>query len=226
MSQKPHIIYLHGLGSGPRSQKGVLVRDYFSALGCSVALPCISVPSLEELSPQKAVEFVQQEVAATAPSPTVLVGSSFGGFIALHALAGLSDHKRAHVTNLVLLAPALDPWDPSSQLLSPDRERAWRERGSAPILDIERGIEVPVHYRFVEELRAFDSQRVEVSTRTLIIHGADDEVVSVTQSQRFSAGRPLVTLEIVQDTHQLLKNPQKLLESIGQFVFSDSYDSR
>ena len=226
MSQKPQILYLHGLGSGPRSQKGVLVHDYFSALGCSVALPSISVPSLEALSPRKAVEAVQEEVSSRALNPLILVGSSFGGFIALHALNELAEHKRAHVAKLVLLAPALDPWDPGSQLLSPERERLWRDHGSAPILDIERGIEVPVHYGFVEELRGFDSWRVELPVPTLIIHGRDDEVVSVGQSQRFAVGRPWVTLEVVHDTHQLLKNPQKLLESVNRFVFFDSTSSR
>lgn len=226
MTVKPHILYLHGLGSGPRSQKGVLVRDYFSGQGHVVSLPSVTIPSLERLSPSAAIEEVQREIEARDSQNLVLIGSSFGAFIALHALNGMPQHKRAHVSKLILLAPALDPWDPQSQLLSPERERAWREKGSAPIYDIERGVEVPVHYRFVEELRAFDSKSVSVPVSTLIVHGSDDEVVSVNQSKEFAERHPAVVLEIVQDNHQLLKNPDKMLESIERFILSDSTDSR
>jgi alpha-beta hydrolase superfamily lysophospholipase len=154
------------------------------------------------------------------------MGSSFGAFIALHAINSLAPDDRAHIVRVVLLAPALNPWDPRSGLLTPERERVWREVGSAPILDVETGNEVPVHYTFVEELRALDSRSVQLPIPTLIIHGTEDEVVPVSQSREFAASREGVILELVHDTHQLLKNPTKMLESIERFILSDSTDSR
>ena len=222
MSHKPHIIYLHGLGSGPASQKGVLVRDHFSARGYTVSLPSVTVPSLEELSPRSAVNYVKELVLQARPGELILMGSSFGAFLALHAYHELSRDERAHIEKLVLLAPALNPWDPASGLLTPERERAWREAGSAPVLNIETGVLVPVHYRFVEELRAFDSQAVALEVPTLIVHGTRDEVVPVAQSRDFAATRPGVNLVLDDDTHQLLGDPQKMLSLIERFILSDS----
>lgn len=224
MPLSPHIMYLHGLGSGPQSHKGVLVRDHFKALGCSVSLPSITVPNLEQLSPLEAIELVRDEVVARAGGPLVLVGSSFGAFVAIHAVSGMKPSRRGHLRRLVLLAPVFNPWDATSGLLTPERERAWREKGVAPVLDLESGKEVPVHYRFVEELRGLDSRLIELPVPTLIIHGIQDEVVPVSQSQSFAEGRPEVTLELVDDAHQLLKDPPKMLESIERFILSDGTD--
>lgn len=224
MLSMPHIIYLHGLGSGPRSQKGVLVHDHFKALGCSLSLPSITVPSLERLSPLAAIKLVQDEIAARTDKPLVLVGSSFGAFVAIHAVAGMSPDRRAHLRRMVLLAPVFDPWDPRSGLLTPERERVWRESGVAPVLDLESGREVPVHYRFVEDLRGLDARNLQLPVPTLIIHGIQDEVVPVSQSEEFASQRPEVILELFEDSHQLLRDPGKMLNSMERFILSDSTD--
>ena len=222
MLSNHHIIYLHGLGSGPRSQKGVLVRDHFKALGCSVSLPSITVPTLERLSPLGAIQVVQDEIAARADTPTVLVGSSFGAFVAVHAVTKMNSSVRTHLERMVLLAPVFDPWDPRSGLLTPERERIWRESGVAPVLDLESGREVPVHYRFVEELRGLDARKLQLPVPTLIIHGTQDEVVPVSQSEEFASQRPEVVLELFEDSHQLLRDPGKMLNSMERFILSDS----
>ena len=226
MSHKPHIIYLHGLGSGPDSQKGVLVREHFSALGYTVSLPSVTVPSLETLSPRAAVDLVKDLVLQHRDTGLVMMGSSFGAFLALHGYKELSNDERAHVRALVLLAPALHPWDPRSGLLTPERERLWRERGSAPVLNLETGREVLVHYRFVEELRAFDSRTVVPEVPTLLVHGVNDEVVPVAQSREFVAAHPGTVLEVLDDTHQLLGAPEKMLSILERFILSGGTDSR
>lgn len=230
MAHNPHIIFLHGLGSGPASRKGVLVREHFSSRGYPVSLPSVTVPSLEDLSPRAAVnlvkELVRNETRCRDERGLILMGSSFGAFLGLHAYHELSDTERAHIRALVLLAPALNPWDPTSGLLTPERERAWRERGSAPVLNLETGYEVPVHYRFVEELRSFDSRAARVEAPTLIIHGLNDEVVPVTQSREFAESHPGTVLEVLNDTHQLLGDPPKMLSLIERFILSGGTDSR
>jgi pimeloyl-ACP methyl ester carboxylesterase len=204
----------------------MLVQEHFSARGYDVSLPSISVPSLAELSPRAAVDRVKELIRATSHTELTLMGSSFGAFVGLHAYHELPADERAHIRHLVLLAPALDPWDPRSGLLTTERERLWRERGSAPVLNLESGTEVPVHYRFVEELRAFDLSGVTLAVPTLLIHGIDDEVVPCGQSQDFAASRPGVSLILVQDSHQLLGEPLKMLNAIERFIISDSPESR
>lgn len=226
MTHKPHIIYLHGLGSGPASQKGVLVREHFSPRGFTVSLPSVTVPSLEKLSPRAAVDLVKELVVQHRSPGLVLMGSSFGAFLALHSYNELSKDERAHVRALVLLAPALNPWDPASGLLTPEREQVWRKHGSAPVLNLETGVEIPVHYRFVEELRSFDSRTVTLEVPTLLVHGVNDEVVPVAQSREFVAAHPGTVLELLDDTHQLLGDPPKMLNIIERFILSGGTDSR
>lgn len=221
-----HITYLHGLGSGPRSKKGVLVQEYFTARGYTVSLPSISVPSLESLSPLQAIELVRQEIVSRRGQALVLMGSSFGAFVAVHALSRLSRAEQCHVQRVVLLAPVFDPFDPRSGLLTPEREQEWRKRGSAPVLNLETDKEVQVSYKFVEELRTIDSRTIKLPMPVFIMHGIEDEVVPVSQSELFASTRSGVTLELVHDTHQLLGDPQKMLESIQHFLLSGSTDSR
>jgi alpha-beta hydrolase superfamily lysophospholipase len=204
----------------------MLVREYFTPKGFEVALPSVTVPSLARLSPNAAIQLIVSQIRALHGRDLIVMGSSFGAFIALHAINSLGPDDREQIVRLVFLAPALNPWDPQSGLLTPERERVWREVGSAPLVDGETGCEVNVHYQFVEELRALNSTSVSLSIPTLIIHGIEDEVVPVSQSQEFAQQRGGVTLELVHDTHQLLKNPKKMLESIERFILSDSTDSR
>jgi pimeloyl-ACP methyl ester carboxylesterase len=171
-------------------------------------------------------ELVRKEVLRSEDRGLILMGSSFGAFLGLHAYRELSGPERAHIRALVLLAPALNPWDPASGLLTPERERAWRERGSAPVLNLETGYEVPVHYRFVEELRSLDSRIERLEVPTLIIHGLNDEVVPVTQSREFAESHPGTVLEVLDDTHQLLADPPKMLSLIERFILSGGTDSR
>jgi pimeloyl-ACP methyl ester carboxylesterase len=171
-------------------------------------------------------ELVRNENRCSDDRGLILMGSSFGAFLGLHAYQELSGPERAHIRALVLLAPALNPWDPVSGLLTPDRERAWRERGSAQVLNLETGCYVPVHYRFVEELRSFDSHVEMLKVPTLILHGLNDEVVPVTQSREFADSHPGTVLEVLQDTHQLLGDPPKMLSIIERFILSDGTESR
>jgi len=222
MSRNPHILFLHGFGSGPGSQKGVLIKDYFSTRGFSVALPSISVPSLETLSPKAAVRSVMDELSRLRGREVILGGSSFGAFVALHAYASLTPTERPHIKALVLLAPLIDPWDSKGGLLTPEREAAWKAQGTLAVMDLERGMDVGVHYRFVEELRAFDSASVVVDVPTLIIHGRNDDVVPVAQSESFAARWGRVTLEVFDDGHQLLKEPDALVRRIEEFLLLQS----
>jgi hypothetical protein len=220
------ILYLHGLGSGPRSRKAELIREHFTRRGFEVSLPSITLPSLSELSPRAAVLFVRDEVIARLDSSPVIIGSSFGAFVAMHALAGLSEDQRSRIGKLVLIAPVFDPWDEHGELLNAERQRLWEVRGALPILDLERGVEVPVHYRFVEELRTISSGSISYRVPTLIVHGRRDEVVPCAQSEEFARTRPWVRLELFDDDHLLLADPEALLKVVEGFILSKSSKSR
>jgi hypothetical protein len=149
----------------------------------------------------------------------VVIASSFGAFLALHALA-LREQSgaRVEIEALVLLAPVVDPWHHGSMLLSEQVEQQWRAQGSLPIVDLERQCTVPVHYQFVEELQALGACRAPLKVPTLIVHGRSDPVVSVEQSRLFAVSQSRVTLVTVEGDHSLLENPNDLVGLIEDFI--------
>ena len=218
MHKYPQIVCLHGLGGSPRSAKGLLIKERFKQHGIATELLSVSIPSLEKLSVVLAIQAVAEELRSRASEPVVLIGSSFGAFVAIHALASLTPQEKGRVERLVLLAPLFDPWDQNSALLTPEVQRSWREVGTFPIMDLELKQEVPVHYRLMEELRLFDSSKVSLNIPTLIVHGTQDKTVPCSQSQHFAAERGEVQLKLVDQGHQLLEDPQGLLLMLEEFI--------
>jgi pimeloyl-ACP methyl ester carboxylesterase len=210
------ILYAHGLGGSPGSAKAVLIEQHFSKLGIKVFSPSFAVPSLEKLSPLAARELFAAELAIESRHPMAVVASSFGAFIALHALHRVPQEFWPRA--VVLLAPVTHPWWGDRALLTPHVEAQWRAQGSLGIMDLARQCEVQVHYRFVEELHALGACSQQIGVPTLLVHGRSDEVVSVEQSRMYAAQHPEVALVTVDDDHALLSQPQHLVALIEGFL--------
>lgn len=75
------VLYIHGFASSGRSAKAAVLQAHF---------PEVYAPTLSPI-PELAVETLEQFIAALAPRHPLLVGSSLGGYYALHlaATAGL-----------------------------------------------------------------------------------------------------------------------------------------
>ncbi len=98
MCNSPIVIYLHGFGSSPNSNKGQLLAHYFQQLGLGHNY---YAPYLQPNPPvviAQLAAFIQQQ-----QQEIVLIGSSLGGFYAAYL---------AHYYNLkaVLINPAVTPW--------------------------------------------------------------------------------------------------------------------
>ncbi|MDO5103296.1 MAG: YqiA/YcfP family alpha/beta fold hydrolase [Lautropia sp.] len=98
------IIYLHGFRSSPLSFKGRMMAERLAALGLSAHYEAPALPP----SPAKAIEQVVRELS---PGPhDTLVGSSLGGFYAIHLAERFG-------CRAVLLNPAVQaPRDLASQV--------------------------------------------------------------------------------------------------------------
>jgi pimeloyl-ACP methyl ester carboxylesterase len=214
----PKVIYLHGLGSSPHSPKARLITERLTSLGYQTTAPDLSVPSLERLSVGLAIDRVQAAVKSVAHGGGVFViGSSFGGFLGLQALSGLPSTLQDQVMGVVLLAPALYPWHPSSGLITPAVAEQWRQEGALPIESSAHGGAVRVHLQFMEDLRSYNSEQVAVEAPIKIIHGRGDKTVPISQSEQFCAGRPGVTLVSLDDGHELMADPVVLMRHIEVF---------
>jgi pimeloyl-ACP methyl ester carboxylesterase len=215
----PEVIYLHGLGSSPLSAKARLVSGWCKELGLSLTAPVLSLPSFERLSVDAVVSHVASLVERVpVDRAVVLLGSSFGGFVAVHAFDRLSDIDRARVRGMMLMAPVFYPWHHTVGLLTPEIERVWRAQGFFPLIESASGDEVEVHYQFVDELRGYCSDAVSLSVPTLIVHGTRDETVSHEQSVEFAKKRNLPRVVLLDDDHQLLGQPERLRALFEEFI--------
>jgi pimeloyl-ACP methyl ester carboxylesterase len=218
MKQMPVIVYLHGLGASPKSKKGTLVRERFVPKGFEVRIPDLNVPSISELSVTQVLQCVEHELRQVAERPVFIVGSSFGGFVALRSFTLLAPERRRNVRGIALLGPVIDPWDPTSRLLTPDVEHQWRREGTYPMVRTDDGCAVSIHYRFVEELRSFAYSELMLDVPILAVHGTRDAVVPHAQSVRFSREHPGVQLVLLDEEHQLLERPEGFLEALEAFI--------
>jgi predicted esterase YcpF (UPF0227 family) len=82
MSGRPHILYLHGFRSSPRSYKARVVHGRMTELGRAHELICPQLPA----SPHAAMALVltlAERYANKGPDGIAIIGSSLGGFYAL-----------------------------------------------------------------------------------------------------------------------------------------------
>lgn len=113
--------------------------------------------------------------------PRVVVGSSFGGAVALAGAA------RAGACGLVLKAPVSDMASMQREARGEDGMRQWRETGYG-LLPGKGGM-IPVHYALIEDSLQYDLPRMalESGLPIRIVHGRRDEVVPCEHSERLCA---------------------------------------
>jgi len=94
----PHVLYLHGFRSSPRSFKARVVQERMTAAGRAGDLICPQLPA----SPKEAIELALLLAERYAPDDLAIVGSSLGGFYATWLAERLG-------VPAVLLNPSVDP---------------------------------------------------------------------------------------------------------------------
>jgi uncharacterized protein len=106
-----------------------------------------------------------------------LLGSSFGGLVALLAAA-----KSPGLSVLGLRCPVSDFPTLLQQRFGRMAIELWRRLGQVP----ESFGHIPVHYRFYENCLQYNAYRMAeaVIVPTIIVHGQNDEVIPVAQSQQ------------------------------------------
>lgn len=205
----PSALYLHGFASSSRSSKGMFLANRFAELGVEVVLPALDEGVFEELTITRQLQFIARVAARMRPS--IMIGSSLGGYLAaLHA-------AREPVTApaLVLLAPAFDFARRLSRRLGPQME-AWQRDGTLAFHHYGLGREAPLAYRFLQDALLYEPFP-EVTVPTKILHGRFDDVVDPALSVEFAHGRPQVEVEWLDSDHQLLDVTDEIWHSIRAF---------
>ncbi|MBN1964333.1 MAG: alpha/beta fold hydrolase [Anaerolineae bacterium] len=210
--------YLHGFASSPGGAKIVALRERLAAHGHTLHAPDLNAPSFEQMTLTAMIAMIAREVAAAPPGPVYLIGSSLGGFAALHFLDRYQGRAGERVAKLMLLAPALDFPRRFEAAFSADGLAHWHADGSFPIMHYAHQAELPLHYGFLQDAQAYSPGcDLALALPILILHGQHDEAVPVALSEQFAAGRENITLHVLDTDHGMLDKVDEIWEALVAF---------
>ncbi len=196
------------------------MRERFAAHGVVLQCPDLNAPDFSTLTATRMITQTETTIAGLTPGPIVLVGSSLGGFVALHtaARADARGVTARRVDRLVLLAPALDLGANRLRDLGEEGLTRWRATDRLDVFHYDYNEVRPVHYELYADASRYDSFRATVSSPMLIVQGRFDESVDPQMVARFAAQRPNVTLRLVDDDHQLAASLDTIWQETARFL--------
>jgi pimeloyl-ACP methyl ester carboxylesterase len=198
-----HVLYLHGFASSPESSKATYFSDRLAARGIRMECPDLNQPDFSTLTVSRMLQQVEDRIRALPPGDVALIGSSLGGFVAVEAAARQANRERHPITQLILLAPAVElEWGKWSELGSAGVE-GWRRAGSVNVFHYAFDEDRPLAFEFYEDANRYHVSARRLSQPMLIFQGRQDESVSPAVVERFAAVQPRATLYMLDDGHQL-----------------------
>jgi len=198
-----HVFYLHGFASSPDSSKATYFSNRLAARVIRMECPDLNQPDFSTLTVSRMLRQVEDRIAALPPGDVAMIGSSLGGFVAVEAAARQANREQHPITQLILLAPAVDlEWEKWSELGSAGVE-GWRKAGSVNVFHYAFDEDRQLAYGFYEDANRYRASAHRLSQPMLIFQGRRDESVSPAVVERFAAVQPRATLYMLDDGHQL-----------------------
>jgi uncharacterized protein len=191
------------------------LKARFQSLGMPLVIPDLNQGDFGHLTLSRNIQQAS-EIILQQPDPTVIIGSSLGGLTA--AWVAEQPHLQGRIEKLVLLAPAfqfLAQWLPR---LGADQLESWRTEGRMPIYHYTEQRQIPLHYGFVADAQAYDDTTLKAALPTLILHGTEDETISVEASRTYAATRPWVKLVELPSDHALGNVEAEIWQHTRSFV--------
>jgi pimeloyl-ACP methyl ester carboxylesterase len=209
-----HVLYLHGFASSARSSKAAYFADRLAARGVTLITPDFNQPDFRTLTVSRMIGQVEQTLAGL-DGPIVLIGSSLGAFVAVHAAA-----REPRVSRLVLLAPALDF---SAERLARVGDRPveeWRRTGTLNVFHYGYGRFEPLGFDIYTDVERLHALSPSVKVPTLVFQGRNDTVVDPAYVERWARAQPgLVKLVLLEDDHQLQGSLELMWAETEAFVW-------
>lgn len=220
-----HYLYIHGLGSSPRSTKVRFFAERLAVRSLALSCPDLNEPDFSTLTVTRMLARVEQELAELPEGPVVLIGSSLGGLVAVlaaerRAAAGRAGSaETSHpVERMILLAPALNFWRSRTGDLGEEELARWREAAWIDVFHYSYGEIRPIHYALYEDAQRYDPLVVTAAVPTLIFQGRQDTLVEPAVVAEFARGRSHVTLCLLDDDHQLLASLEEIWRRSAGFL--------
>jgi uncharacterized protein len=200
MKGRPSVLYLHGFASSPESSKATYLSQRFTERGIDVRTPDLNRPDFSTLTVTRMLDQADDVIGQfDADAPIVVVGSSLGGFVAVHTAARRPDRVRA----LVLLAPALDFGGTRMRQLGEMSVDDWRRAGTLDVFHYAYRRTMPVHYALYEDASRYNAMDIELAMPIVVFQGRHDDTVDPVSVEAWSRPRKNVELHMLDDDHQL-----------------------
>jgi pimeloyl-ACP methyl ester carboxylesterase len=209
-----HVLYLHGFASSAQSSKAAFFRSKLTAHGVEVHTPDFNAPDFSTLTVTRMLGQVHDVIQSLGPGPVTLIGSSLGGFVAVHA--ALRDAGR--VDRLVLLAPALDFGGNRMRALGDRGIEEWRRTNRLEVFHYGLGRLMPVHYELYADAARYDAFNARIELPIRIFQGRRDTAVDPETVQRWAEARPTAVLRMLDDDHQLLGSLETIWAETAGFL--------
>jgi pimeloyl-ACP methyl ester carboxylesterase len=213
-----HALYLHGFASSPQSTKAIVLAEHLGRHGVRLVTPDFNEPDFFTLTVSRMLEQTDRAIAALPPGPVALIGSSLGGFVAVHAASRQSASTPHPVGALVLLAPAFEFGRNRMRDLGPGGLDEWKRTGRLEVFHYAHGGVRPVHYTLYEDAQRYDAYSVTLSAPTVIVYGTRDEAVDPASVERWAEGRSNVALRPVDDGHQLTNSLDEVWQETAKVM--------
>jgi pimeloyl-ACP methyl ester carboxylesterase len=198
----PHVLYLHGFGSGPRSAKGAALGTRLRGAVASFAIPDLEAGDFFRLT----MDAIVERAAAAADAlpddgrPLLVIGSSLGGYSA--ALMA-SRRRLPRLAGLLLIAPAFHFPDRWRERLGEAGVARWKAEGSWPFYHHGAERELPLGAAFLASCEALPGIPGAAGVPVAIVHGRQDETVDWRGSLAYAEADPRVELHLVTGDHRL-----------------------
>ena len=226
------VLYLHGFASSGRSSKATFLTQRFHEQGIPTRTPDLNLPDFSTLTVSRMLQQVDTAIDDLPDEPLVLIGSSLGGFVAIHAAAQRPD--RVH--RLVLLAPAIDFGGNRMKQLGNNDLAEWKRYGRTTVFHHAYGRMMPVHYELYEDASHYNAQDAMLPQPIIVFQGKHDDAVDPAAVEAWARRRPNVELHLLDDDHQLaaslpfiwdtLRKSLVVPTAVSEPVTSKSRDSR
>lgn len=200
------VLYLHGFCSSSNSSKGLFLAGRFAEIGVSVTLPDLDEGDFQSTTLTKQLAVVGR--LADELKPSMLIGSSLGGYLA----ALFAAREPGAIPAVAVLAPAFDFARRLGASLGNDLDR-WRCLGHLDFYHYRDKADVPLAYGFYADATRYEAFP-DVKVPTTVLHGLRDSVVDPELSTEFARRRPNVELEWIDTDHQMLDVTDRIWERV------------
>jgi uncharacterized protein len=181
------LIFLHGFASSPNTPKAHYLRSMIADQSDAVLHAPDFSPTpadFEYLTVTGMINRLRQYILERELADFCLIGSSLGGLVALHYA-----HRFGGATRLLLLAPALT-YLSGERVGMPLKE--WQAAGVGDVFHHAFNRMTPLRYDLELDGRLYQTAPPPPAP-LLILHGRQDEIVSIAASRAYVRAHPAQT---------------------------------